>query len=78
MTKKADDILAKAKHFYQSGGVVNVRTKQGDKYRGYVDKVEATFICINHFAKVNRRGVLQRVTLLPENIISINVSKAFN
>lgn len=79
MTKKADDILARAKRFYESGDVVNVRTKRGAKYRGCVDKAQATGIRVS-YSPTHRRfvGQIQRVTLLPKDIISINFSKAFN
>jgi vacuolar-type H+-ATPase subunit B/Vma2 len=73
------DILAIAQHFCVSQDVVNVRTVQGQKYRGYVDKAQANRISVIYFAASrDLRRSPQRVTLLPKDIVSINVSKAYN
>lgn len=73
------NILSAAERFHISQDVVNVRTIQGQKYRGYVDKARTDGICIIYFGSRHSsfRGY-RRVTLPTKDIVSINVSKAFN
>ena len=72
------DILATARRFQASGDVVNIRTIQGQRYRGYVDNAEDDCICITYFVASRRPGSPLRVNLLPRNIVSIRVSKAYS
>lgn len=79
MNMATKDIFATAQHFCVSQDVVNIRTVQGQKYRGYVDKAEANRVCVIYFvASRYLRRSPQRITLFPKDIVSINVSKAYN
>jgi len=73
-----NQILATAKQVCVSQDVVNVRTIQGNKFRGYVDKVRTDSICILYFGRRHSFRGYRRATLRTKDIASINISKAFN
>jgi hypothetical protein len=77
---KRKEILATARRFLASGDVVNIRTIEGQRYRGYVDRAEDDCIRVTYFVASRRLPNFPRlfVNLLPRNIVSIRVSKAYS